>query len=121
MLMLAACIEIDDPIDGAAAHRAERDLVAREHDAVFLRPKISLRLVESSFERAYLRRVFVGAEQLRLRHPLLLEESVHFLFRPALGPNVFAPFLKLARLRLERFLRPWSRKGCARCDEVAPF
>ena len=48
----ATCVQIDDPLDRAAAHAAEADRIAREHDAIGLGPIESARLVRRPFERA---------------------------------------------------------------------
>ena len=45
----------DHALDGAPADRAEPHLVAREHDAVGLRPVVPGRLVHRALERAHLR------------------------------------------------------------------
>src|SRR5262245_30661603 len=69
-----ARVEVDHARKRPPADRAERDLVPREHDAVFLGPVQTLRLVQGPFERPDLPGVLVGPEQLRLVDQLLPEE-----------------------------------------------
>ena len=49
---LLGCVQADNPFDSASAYRTEL-LVPGEHDAVFLRPVVSARLVVRAFEGAH--------------------------------------------------------------------
>src|SRR5215472_6917436 len=60
-------VEIDHAHNRSLAHRAERHVVAREHDAVFLRAVIALPFVHRSLEGADLAGIFVGGEKLLVR------------------------------------------------------
>src|SRR4030095_7732204 len=80
-------IEIEDCLDRAAADDAERDVVAREHDAVRLRTEIAARLVVGALERAYLPRMRPLVQQRRVTLLLLAEERVHFRLRPVGCPD----------------------------------
>src|SRR5258706_15975255 len=88
-----ARIEIDNPLDRPPADGAERDVVAREHHAIDLRPVVALRLVHRALERADPAGVFLGREHPRLLQLLLPEESVHVLFGAPLGADLPPLFL----------------------------
>ena len=95
-------IEIDDPADGAAAHGAESDLVAREHDAVGLRTVEPARLVRSALERAHRVGAFEGANY----------ESRGF-YRPQADCIMFTrdnvPFCAVCRRAIEAILDLYAR------------
>src|SRR5438105_5091540 len=55
-------IRVDDPLDRLSAHAAKTNLVAREHDAIDLRPIESARLVCCAFECANFPGKFLSAE-----------------------------------------------------------
>src|SRR6202035_5927063 len=74
-------ILVDDPLDGPAADAAEADLVAREHDAVDLRPVEPVRFVRRSFEGAHLPGVLLRGKKLCLPLALLAEQLVHLALR----------------------------------------
>src|SRR5947207_15044215 len=120
-MLLAAAVKVDDARDRAAAGGAERHVVAREHHAVLLRPKIAARLVIRAFERADVRRVGVGREKARLGFLFLAEERVHLGLRALFGANLPALGLVLARRRFEGLLGPRRRHGRAFTHEVAPL
>src|SRR6185436_20394096 len=84
---LRARVEIEDGVNGATADDAERHVVAREHDAVRLRPVGAARLVVGAFEGADLARVRSLVEERCV--PLLLfpEERVHLGLRPVRGAD----------------------------------
>src|SRR5437899_2888477 len=114
-------VHVDHPLDRPAADGAEGDVVAREHDAIFLGPIVALRFVESAFERPDSAGIFVGGEELLLRPFLFNEEGVHFRFGPALRADLSALLLELPRPRFEGLLRPRGRKRRARGHEILPF
>src|SRR6185503_15053677 len=74
-------VEVDHTRESPPAYGAERDFVAREHDAVFLGTVVALGLVQRSLEGADLARVLVAPEELRFEDELFLEELVHLIFR----------------------------------------
>src|ERR1035437_6762867 len=59
---LSLCVHANHAFDCAAAHGAETDLVAGEHDAILLRAVVAAPFVHGSFKRADLARVGTGAE-----------------------------------------------------------
>src|SRR5215813_650310 len=109
-----SAVKVDDHGERPPADRAERDLVAREHDAVFLRPVVALRLVERTLEGADLPRMGVRPEELRLEDLLLAEEGVDLVLGPVLGAKLPALLLRLARGLLELGFLPCRRYGCPR-------
>src|SRR4029450_162926 len=85
-------VQVDHAVDLPATHRAERNVVPRKHDAVFLRAVIAVRFVQATLERADLARVLIGAEKAGLLDLLRRKEHVHLLLGPVLGAEL-APAL----------------------------
>src|SRR5213592_2588917 len=113
--------QVEDLGDGPPADRAERHVVAREHDAIRLRPVIAARLVVRSLERADSARVWTLVEQRRVALFLVPEERVHLCFRSVRRANLAARLLNLPGVALEIFFGPRCRDGRARRDEVLPL
>src|SRR5438093_10496612 len=73
---LLTCQQVEDLRDRPPADRAERHVVAREHDAIGLRPVITARLVVRALERTDFARVRTLVEQRRVAFFLVPEERV---------------------------------------------
>src|SRR5512144_2537759 len=116
-----SAVQVEDLGQGAAAHRAERARIAREHDAVGLRPEEAARLVVGSLEGAHLPGVPLGPEQGRLLLALGEEERVHLGLRPPLGSDALALLLVLPGTRRELVLAPRSGDGRAGRGERPPL
>src|SRR6185503_4609877 len=114
-------IEVEDRLDRATAHGAERHVVAREHDAVGLRAEVAARLVVRTFERADLSGVLPFVQERRVALLLLAEQRVHLGLRPVLRADLAAALLNLLRVALELVLRPWRRQAHARRQEILPL
>src|SRR5206468_3990245 len=86
-------VEVDDAFDGAAAHLAKADGVAREHDAVGLRTIVAFCLVIRPFERADLSAVRPARQERRIAGKLLAKQRVHLRLRAVRGPKNAAALL----------------------------
>src|SRR5713101_221453 len=106
---LRAAVLVDDVLDGAAADRAEADLISGEHDAVGARPVQALGLVAGALEGADPAGIFHPCQQASLRSLNLAEEFFHLFFRGAGGAQLPAALLVRSGLLLEGFLVP--RRG----------
>src|SRR5262245_49520049 len=117
----SARVQVDDLRDRAAAHGAERNVVAGEHDAVGLRAEVAARFVVRALERADLARVRALVEQLRVALLLVAEERVHLRLRTIRGADRAALLLDLFRVALELVVRPRRRNRDAGRDEILPL
>src|SRR5258706_14426957 len=80
-------VKVEDDVDRAAAHGTKRNVVAREHDAIRLRPVRPARLVVGSLERPDAIRMGTVAKQPRVLLLLFAKQRVHLRFRPVRGTN----------------------------------
>src|ERR1039458_5558371 len=108
---LSLCVHANHAFDGAAAHGAETDLVAGEHDAILLRAVVSAPFVHGSFKRADLARVGTGAEDPCRHAALFAEQRFHVGFRPVLRADGAAALLDRLLHLLELLLRPDRRRS----------
>src|SRR5262245_48650253 len=83
----SAAIQVENHVDRPPADGAKRDVVAREHDAVGLRPIVAAGLIVGAFERTDAVGVPAAPEQARVVLLLLTEQRVHLAFRPVRGAN----------------------------------
>ena len=104
-------VEIDDPADRAPADAAEADPVAREHDAVGLRPVEPVRLVRRPFERADRRSSASSPPRSFSSHARCSRKSasISVFGRVALA-DLAPPLLDRAAVRLELLLLPRRRQ-----------
>jgi hypothetical protein len=114
-------VKADHLLDRAPARRAERNVVAREHDAVDLRPVIALRLVHRALEGSDLSGVRLPGEHLRILRLLAAEENVHLLLGAVFRSDLPAQLLDLAGVRFECLLVPGGRNRRSRRHEVLPL
>src|SRR5437867_4351 len=102
-------VQVEDRADRAPTDGAERHLVAREHDAIHLRPVESARLVVGAFEHADLAGVRTRVQQRGVVLLLFSKERVHLALGTIRRANRATTLLNLLRVALESFFRPRCR------------
>src|SRR5262245_13495793 len=111
-------VEVEDLLDRAPADGAERNVVAREHDAVGLRTIEAARFVVRPLERTDLAGVRAFVQQRGVALLLVAKQRIHLGFRPVRRANVTALLLNLLCVSLELVLGPRRRNARARSDEI---
>src|SRR5919197_1122791 len=87
LVLLKSAIQIKNGVDRISAHGAERNGVAREHDAVRLRTIVAARLVVGALERADFSGERAAVQQRRVAALFLTKQRIHFSFRPVRRAN----------------------------------
>src|SRR5262245_55359571 len=106
LVTLRTRVQIQDLLDGATAHRAERHVVAREHDAIELRPIVPARFVVRALERTDAMCVWTLVQERRVVRFLLAEERVHLRLGSIRGADLSSALLDAFRVLLELLFRP---------------
>lgn len=95
--------------------------MAREHDAVDLRPVKAFGRISRPFECPGLVAVFFLHEEAVLRHMLPVEEGLHHFLRHVGGAEAVTLLLHPVAVSIECFFVPGSRDGRFRFQPVLPL
>src|SRR5258708_6739023 len=113
-------IQVNNPLNRPPAHGAEV-ISPCEHDAVDLRPVVTLRFIDGTFERPDTPVVLLSMEHRLFVLQLFAKECFHHALRKFLLPDLSAPLLNFARVLFKLVFVPWRGYWSIGRNEILPF